>query len=177
MSMNNQHYLVITALGSDRLGILETFTKLSKQCGGNILESKLSTMGEECAILFHLSGTWNAIAKLEAALPSLAELHRFAIHCKRTLPKNAANALPYQVQVFAKDRPGILNELATFFSRQGILVDKMETETYLAKNNTTMSNIILAINIPAKLHIATIRERFMEYCEDRNLDAMLEPSK
>lgn len=177
MSVNNQHYLVICALGNDRPGILDTFTKISKQCGGNILESKLSTMGEECAILLHLSGTWNAIAKLEAALPSLAQMHRFAIHCKRTLPKNALNALPYQVHVFAKDRPGILNELATFFSRQGILVEKMETETYLAKNHTHMTNITFTVNIPAKLHIATIRERFMEYCEDRNLDSMLEPIK
>lgn len=177
MSVNNQHFLVITALGSDKLGLLETFTKISKQCGGNILESKLSTMGEECAILLHLSGTWNAIAKLEAALPNLAESHRLAIHSKRTLPKNANNALPYQVQVFAKDRLGILNELATFFSRQGILIEKMETETYTAKNHTHMTNITFSVNIPAKLHIATIRERFMEYCEDRNLDAILEPIK
>ncbi len=177
MSVNNQHFLVITALGSDKLGILETFTKISKQCGGNILESKLSTMGEECAILLHLSGTWNAIAKLEAALPSLAETHQLAIHCKRTCPKNTLNALPYQANVFAKDRPGILNELATFFTRLGILVDKMDTETYAAKNNTSMTNITFMVNIPAKLHIATVRERFMEYCEDKNLDAMLEPAK
>lgn len=177
MSVNNQHYLVISALGSYQLGILETFTKMSKQCGGNILESKLSTLGEECALFLHLSGTWNAIAKVEAALPSLAQMHELAVHCKRTLPKNAVNALPYSVHIFAKDRPGILNELAVFFSRQGILVDKMETDTYLAKNQTNMTNITFMVNIPAKLHIATVRERFIEYCEDRNLDAMLEPVK
>ncbi len=177
MSVHNQHYLVVTALGSDQIGVLEAFTKTSKQCGCNILESKLATMGEECSILLHLSGSWNTVAKLEAALPSLGEQYGFHIQSKRTLPRKKNHALPYQVQVVAQDRAGIINELATFFTQQGIYIDQMDCETYNAKNQTTMTNISFIVNIPAKGHIASIRERFMVYCEDRNLDAVLEPFK
>ena len=53
----------------------------------------------------------------------------------------------------------------------------METETYTAKNQTVMSNISLLVNIPVKKHIATLREKFIVYCEDLNLDAMIEPVK
>ncbi|MBI2792623.1 MAG: glycine cleavage system protein R [Gammaproteobacteria bacterium] len=177
MSVNNQHYLVVTALGSDQIGVLEAFTKTSKQCGCNIIESKLAKVGEECSLLLHLSGTWNTVAKLEAALPPLAEQFGLSIHSKRTLPRKNQPALPYQVQVIAEDRQGILNELALFFVQQGISLDQMDCETYDAKNHTTMTSISFIINIPVKQHIASIRERFMVYCEDRNLDAVIEPYK
>ncbi|MBS0287780.1 MAG: glycine cleavage system protein R [Proteobacteria bacterium] len=177
MSVNNQHFLVVNALGSDQIGVLEAFTKTSKQCGCNILESRLTTIGEECSLLLHLSGSWNTVAKLEAALPQLAEQYGFTIHSKRTLPRKASPALPYQVQVIAQDRAGILNELALFFMQQGVFIDQMDCETYDAKNQTTMTSISFVVNIPAKQHIASIRERFMVYCEDRNLDAVLEPFK
>ncbi len=177
MNVNNQHFLVVTALGSDDIGVLEAFTKTSKQCGCNIIESKLTTIGEECAILFHLSGSWNTVAKLEAALPGLADQFSLAVSSKRTLPRQKQPALPYQVQVIAQDRPGILNELALFFLQQGVYVDQMDCETYEAKNKTVMTNISFLVNIPARQHIASIRERFMVYCEDRNLDAVLEPFK
>ncbi len=177
MSVNNQHFLVVTALGSDHIGILEAFTKTSKMSGCNILESKLATFGAECSLSLHIEGTWNTVAKLEAALPPLAEQYGFTIQSKRTLPRKTAPALPYQVQVIAQDRPGILNELALFFVQQGVSVDQMDCETYEAKNQTTMTSISFVVNIPAKQHIASIRERFMVYCEDRNLDSVLEPYK
>lgn len=177
MSMNNQHFLVVTGLGSDKIGVLEAFTKASKQCGSNILESKLTTMGAECVFLAHLTGTWNAIAKLEATIPQLAQQFGYNIQTKRTFARPLENALPYHVQVVAQDRSGILNELSLFFAQQGIRVEKMECETYTAKNHTPLTSIVFLINIPAKSHVATIRERFIAYCEDRNLDAIMEPFK
>ena len=128
-------------------------------------------------MLFHISGSWSTIAKLEASLPTLAKQHNFTVQIKRTNPRPETSALPYQAQIVAKDRPGILNDLALFFSQQGIAIDKMESETYLAKNNTAMTNIQFVVEIPAKQQIANVRERFMIYCEDRNLDAVIEPHK
>ncbi|MBN9287794.1 MAG: hypothetical protein BGO43_10205 [Gammaproteobacteria bacterium 39-13] len=178
MNVNNQHYLVITALGKHDIGVLEAFTKTSKQSGCNIIESKLTSVGEEYSLLLHLSGTWNTVAKLEAALPPLAEQYGISIQTKRTLPRTSIPAaLPYHVQIIAQDRPGILNDLAVFFMQQDIYVDTMECETYAAKNHTVMTSITFIVNIPAKQHIASIRERFMVYCEDRNLDAVIEPFK
>lgn len=174
---NPLHYLVVTALGSYQMRILEAFTKMMKQCGCNIIESKLNSMGEECALVFYLSGTWNTIAKLEASLPALSQRYKMSLQMKRTLPRTAMNALPYQVQVIAQDRAGIINELAGFFVENKISVDRMECDSYLAKNNTEMTQISFAINIPAKQHLASLRERFMVYCEDLNLDAVIEPLK
>ncbi|MBS0289940.1 MAG: glycine cleavage system protein R [Proteobacteria bacterium] len=177
MSVNNQHFLVVTALGSDHIGILEAFTKTSRQCGCNIVESKLTIIDDQCSLLMHLSGTWNTVAKLEAALPVLAEQYGCTLQTKRTSPRKNLPALPYQVSVIAQDKPGILNDLALFFLHQGIRVDEMHCETFEAKSQIFMTNINFVVHIPAKQHIATTREQFMVYCEDRNLDAVIEPYK
>jgi glycine cleavage system transcriptional repressor len=175
--MQNEHYLVVTALGSNHPGILEAFTKVSKQCGCNILESRLTSVGEECSLLFHLAGTWNTIAKVEATLPMVAQQYAVAIQTKRTLPKTQYSALPYQVQVVAQDKSGILNDLASFFAQENVSVENMESQIYVAKNQTQMTQITLLVHIPSKRSIANLREKFIVYCEDRNLDAILEPYK
>lgn len=175
--VNSQHYLVVTALGSDESGTLEAITKTSKQCGCNILESKLTLMGEECAMLFHFSGAWNTIAKLEATLPALCQQLGVSLQMKRTMPRKESPSVPYNVQVTAHDRAGILNELAFFFLQNRINVDKLECETYTARNNSQLTSIDLTIHIPAKRSLSELRERFMVYCDERNLDAVIEPQR
>ena|SRR3990167_2677624 len=178
MSVNNQHYLVATVLGSDQIGILEAFTKISKQCGCNIVESKLASIGEECALIFHYAGIWNTIAKLEATLPALCQQLGVALQMKRTsLRQSPSASLPYQIHVTAHDRTGILNELAYFFLQNRISIDKMESETYKARNGSLLTNITFAVNIPAKRSLSELRERFIIYCDERNLDAMIEPHR
>ena len=45
----------------------------------------------------------------------------------------------------------------------------------VTKNKTRRISINGLIEIPTENHIATMREHFLTYCEDRNLDATLEP--
>lgn len=179
MAVHNQHFLVLTVLGKDHLNLLGDLTKIGKQTGCNILESKISTLGSECAMLFHFNGSWSAIAKLEAALPAFAQQNDLAIQIKRTIPTPhptaQTTALPYQITVFAQDRAGILHELAEFFSHREIRVETIDCETNMTKNMTPRISINGVVEIPTKNHLATIREQFLTYCEDRNLDATLEP--
>ena len=40
-----------------------------------------------------------------------------------------------------------------------------------------MFSVQMFINIPAGIHIAGLREEFMEFCDQLNLDAIMEPVK
>jgi len=35
----------------------------------------------------------------------------------------------------------------------------------------------MTVEIPSRLHIATLREDFMEFCDQLNLDGVMEPIK
>ena len=67
-----QHYLVITALGADRPGIVNTITRHVSSCGCNIEDSRLAMLGDEFTFIMLLSGSWNAINLIESTAHSPA---------------------------------------------------------------------------------------------------------
>ncbi len=69
MTLSSQHYLVITALGADRPGIVNTITRHVSSCGCNIEDSRLAMLGEEFTFIMLFSGSWNAITLIESTLP------------------------------------------------------------------------------------------------------------
>jgi len=35
----------------------------------------------------------------------------------------------------------------------------------------------MIVGIPARLHVATVRDEFMDFCDEQNWDAVMEPVK
>lgn len=174
-----EHFLVISALGADRTGIVDELARTSSDCRCNIADSRMIVMGQEFALIMMVSGTWDAIAKLEVQLPNVAKRLGLELITKRTSARPAQNeAMPYNVNVIALDNPGIVHEIANFFAQQGINIEAMETSTYAAPHTgSQMFALSMTVNIPARVHIASLRESFMVFCDDRNLDAIIEPFK
>ena len=84
----------------------------------------------------------------------------------------------YKTLGVALDGPGIVSDIANFFASQGINIEAMECNTYLAAHTgSVMFAMSMTVNLPARVHIATMRENFMLFCDDRNLDAIIEPFK
>lgn len=176
---NNQNYLVISALGKDRPGIVKSLSKKILDDGCNITDSRMTVLGGEFAIQLLVEGQWNTLAKLENALPELQDELELTIIAKRTESHNRNNdLLPYMVEVIAMDHPGIVNKLAEFFSDRNINIQDMNTSSYAAAHTgTQMFSVHMHVGIPAQTHIAGLREDFMEYCDTLNLDAIIEPIK
>jgi glycine cleavage system transcriptional repressor len=40
-----------------------------------------------------------------------------------------------------------------------------------------MFSVHMSVGIPADIHIAALRDEFMDYCDTFNLDAVIEPIK
>jgi len=172
-------YLVLSALGEDRLGIVNTLSKTILEHGCNIEDSRMAVLGGEFAATLLVQGKWNTLAKIENALPELERQLGMTIIAKRTGERTTeANLLPYAVDVISMDHPGIVNNLAKFFSEHGIDIEDLTTSTYAsAHTGTPMFAVHIIISIPTDMHIAGLREEFTGYCDGLNLDAVLEPLK
>jgi glycine cleavage system transcriptional repressor len=170
------NYLVISTIGTDQPGIVNKLALTCSNNNCNIIDSRMTVLGGEFAVIMMVSGTWDAIAKLEKALPGLSEELNLTTTVKHTTQRNNAPSMAYSVCVVALDNPGIVHELAQFFSSQNINIDDLVTGTYSAPHTgTQMFNLNMNIRIPADTHIATLRDEFMEFCDDLNLDAIIEP--
>lgn len=171
--------LAITAIGTDRTGMVHDLTKVVADCGGNLSESRMIALGTEFAVTMLISGHWHALARLETELKKMADAGAFALQIKRTEERAArAEMLPYSVDVVCLDQAGIVAKLSGFFSQRNIDITELNTRSYLAANTgAPMFALQILISVPGRLQIAVLREDFMDFCDHLNLDAILEPVK
>lgn len=171
------NHLVITAVGNDKPGIVNELTKQILESGCNIQDSRMTILGGEFAIILLLAGNWNAIAKAEDSLPRVAEQLGLGLTCKRTESRiKQTNLLSYHVDVLAIDQPGIVHQVAEFFSSRGVNIESLNSDTYnAAHTGTPMFALTMTINIPANHSIAQLREQFLDFCDTVNIDGIMEP--
>src|SRR4051794_24224715 len=171
--------IVISAIGSDRTGLVYDLTRVVLDSGGNILDSRMSAFGNEFAMLLLVSGNWHTLAKLETELKKLSDSNGITVSVRRTEQKpQRKDVVTYSVDVVALDQPGIVYNLAGFFSARGIDIAELNTRSYAAAHTgAPMFSVQMVIHVPAKIHIAALREEFMDICDQLNLDAILEPVK
>ncbi|MGD8312547.1 MAG: glycine cleavage system protein R [Gammaproteobacteria bacterium] len=174
---NNQ--LVLSALGEDRPGIIDELSRCILDVGCTIVDSRMTVLGGNFALLLQVGGNWNNIARLETQLAGLGERLGLIINTRRTSDRPVpTDLLPYAVDVVAMDQPGIVHNLARFFSQRQINIQEMVTSSYAAAHTgTAMFSVHLAVDIPATTQLATLREEFMDLCDQLNLDAVIEPMK
>lgn len=171
--------LVISALGANSAQVVRNLTKVVLECGGNIKESRMAALGSDFAMLLLVTGNWHTMNKLEQDLSRHAEADGLVMQVKRTEPREIVRELlPYAVDVVGLDQPGIVNNLSSFFAARNVEIGDVTTRTYLANSTgTPMFSVQMLINIPASVHISGLREEFMEFCDQLNVDAIIEPVK
>ena len=171
--------LVITAIGQDRAGVVHDLSKKIHDCDGNIVESRMTALGNEFAMLLLVSGNWHAVGRLEKELPEFGETNNLSVTVRRTETRSVReDQVPYAIDVVSLDQPGIVTRLASFFAARGIEISELTTHSYAAAHTgAPMFSVQMAVNIPTSIAIAVLRDEFMEYCEELNVDAIMEPMK
>ncbi len=171
--------IVISAIGTDRTGVVQDLTKIVLACGGNIEESRMTTLGSEFAMLLLVSGNWHTLSRLEQGLDKLCEGSDLTVSVRKTDAKPVEeDRMPYAVDVVALDQQGIVFNLANFFATRDIEIADVATRSYAAAHTgAPMFAVQMAVNVPSSVHVAQLREEFLDLCDRLNLDAILEPVK
>lgn len=175
----NENFLLVSAFARLPESPLLPVARRIAEAGCNLVDARLSTIGGECALVALASGSWDAIAKLEAQLSRLERAAELRIQHFRTGPRpQQPNLLPYLVEIVAADKPGIIYEVAEFFSQQGIAIDSLSCTRYRAmQTGAEMFQAQITVGVPADLHIAALRDDFLDFCDQLNLDAIIDPIK
>lgn len=171
--------LVISAISTDRTGLVSDISETVFESGGNIEQSRMTVMGVEFALIMLVSGKWNAIAKLENALENLQQQNHAALIWRRTeTPSQNGESLPYAVDVIALDQSGLVHRLSSFFASQNVSIHELHTNSYpAAHTGTPMYAVHMDIGIPVSVHVSSLREAFLDHCDRLNIDGVLEPIK
>lgn len=173
------HFVLVSAVGNDRTGLVHELTEKVLNCGGNIVESRMATLGTEFATLILVSGNWHTLAKLESELESLDRQSNLSVVFRRTEAMTLKERMmPYSIDLVSLDDTGIVHAVSGFFGSRDITIAEMATHTRPAPHTgAELFEMQMIVNIPGNIHIARLRDEFAEFCDDLNVDAILEPVK
>ena len=175
----NENHLLINAYTTHPESPLLPVTRRIADSGCNLVDARMATVGRDVSMTALATGSWDAVAKLETMLGRLEREDGLKLNWYRTAAKQSqSNLLPYIVEVVAADKPGILFQLADFFDRQGITIENLQSTRYRAmQTGAEMFSAQVTIGVPADMHIAALRDDFLEFCDHLNLDAIMDPMK
>ncbi len=171
--------LVLNIIATHQSGLVERLTRTIRDSGTGILDSRMTTMGNEFLVIMLLSGSWDSIAKLEGSLPKLEKELDARIISKRTEKRQSNNKrIPYTIEIVSTDRSGVIHDVAKFLTDNQIEICELYTSTYRSPHtDLTMFSLHMIVNIPVEGSIASLRTEFMDFCDQMNLDAVMEPAK
>ena len=142
--MNN---LIISAVGSDRPGIVSEISGVITSHGGNVEESRMSRLGSDFAIIMLVTVAPDWEESLEVALKSITEL---TITTKPTKLTQVGDGRKYKIDLIGADNEGIVKVLSKYLAKKSINI--LEMETYISEapiSGTPLFNLNATVSIPS----------------------------
>lgn len=176
---NDAMQLAITVLGKRQSQFIEPVLAAVSRCECSIAEIRATELAESIAAHLLIEGNWNHIAKLENLLETLQKQLKIQIHKARQEKTGAPKSgLPYTLEAMSLDQNDIVLAIVSFLVERNISIEEIKGYRYPAPYiQTPVFSTQFIIIIPSEQRLLQLREDFLEFCDQLNLDAILEPIK
>lgn len=154
-----QNQLVMTVIGRDRTGLVETLAGLIENHHGNWLESRMCRLGGEFAGILRLQVPKDDEKALVRALQALNS-DGLAVILRPDEPTlSVGPSRSATLSLIGQDRPGIIHQISAALASQSINVEELESECYSAPMSGEMIFKATArLQIPGSCAIADLRK-------------------
>lgn len=179
MTPPTENYLSISVLAPARPQLALDLFKAIRERGGEVEDCRIAAVGDRLAANLVISGNWSALGRLETALPGLAQKLELLVQFTRCGPR-AQNPefRAYAVDVVAPQQQDFLLHLLEFFQARQVGVAEIVTQKYASSyTGASMCSVQMVLHVPVNQHPQTLREAFMDLCDELNADGMLDPIK
>ena len=162
-----QSTLVMTVIGPDRPGLVESVASLVASHGGNWLESRMSRLGGQFAGILRVDVPADHASALSRALNALSTKGvTVVIH-----PDHAASAEPGAelrlIELIGQDRPGIVQQITGTLAKHGVNVEELETECVsAAMSGETLFKARATVLIPASTNVEALKAELEKIAAD-----------
>jgi glycine cleavage system transcriptional repressor len=170
-------YAVLSAIGADRLGIVDDLSGLVSEGGGNIEESKMAVLGSEFAVMMLVSMEEAALSALVARVPAMESALSLKIGVVRTRESaGSAGGRPYSLETVSLDGRGIVHSVSAVLRRYGINIEDLETSTDRAPlTGAPLFRMKASIVVGQEVAIGSLRRELEELQAAQDLDISLTP--
>lgn len=163
--------LVMTVIGPDRPGLVDSVASLVVEYGGNWLESRMCHLGGQFAGLLQVDIEDSKCEDLRAALRGLSEKGLdIVIHESKEVlePPCSETAL---IEIVGQDRPGIVRHIANAFAAKSVNVEELSTRCYSAPmSGERLFEAKAKVCIPDSCDTDLLREQLESIAADLQVD-------
>jgi glycine cleavage system regulatory protein len=173
-----QRSLVMTVIGEDRPGLVESVASLVTEHSGNWLESRMSRLGGQFAGIVHVDVPADKEKSLTTALLNLAGRGlNVVVKAENAQPLPAAQPLSL-LEIVGQDRPGIVRQISQALAGFNVNVEELNTEcASAAMSGESLFKARAKLNIPASCNVGELRRTLEKIAADLIVDISLEPAK
>lgn len=170
-----QRSLVMTVIGEDRPGLVESVANLVARHGGNWLESRMSRLGGQFAGIVRVEVPVEHEQPLAEALQQLsARGLNVVAHSDRSKPQVSAQPLSV-LEIVGQDRPGIVQQIAHALADFGVNVEEFQSEcSSAAMSGETLFKANAKLSIPPTCNAAELRRTLEKIAGDLIVEISLE---
>jgi glycine cleavage system transcriptional repressor len=173
--------LAITVLGNTQTQFIAEILPAIRDCNCNILEIRSSHFGQSAAAYLLIQGNWNQIAKFENTLDNIQKRLEIKIHSLRPDQKDKnkdKQYVPYSLETISLDKDSVIESITSFLFDRNIDIEEITGSSYQAPYiQTSVFSTKIIILIPPQVQLLSLREEFLDFCDQLNIDAILEPIK
>jgi glycine cleavage system regulatory protein len=169
-----KHSLVMTVIGQDRPGLVESVASVVAEHGGNWLESRMSRLGGQFAGIVQVEVPAENEQSLAKALKAL-DAHGLAIvvHSDQTQPVAARHT--NVLEIVGQDRPGIVRQISHTLAEFGVNVEELHTEcSSAAMSGEPLFKAHAILSIPDSCNVGKLRQELERIAADLIVEISLE---
>jgi glycine cleavage system transcriptional repressor len=177
--MAEREHLILTAIGPDRVGLVEKLSKFISGRGCNIEDSKMAVFCGEFAIILLISGERKSLALIAEYQREIEQESGLSVKIKvPTTGQPSEFFQSYRLVASCMDHPGIVYQISGLLSGLGINIQSLETLTYPAPvSGTPLFQLEAHLAVPSRTDIDELRERLDQLQREENIDIELSEQK
>ena len=163
--------LVMTIIGPDRTGLVESVARVVADHGGNWLESRMCRLGGEFAGILRIE---LPVEKRQPLLNALQELQGRGLTIVIRPDEASASGKagrPARLEIVGHDRPGIVREITSALARAGVNVEEFSSELVSAPmSGETLFKAVARLQLPAGGNTAALKAELEKIAGDLLVD-------
>lgn len=166
-----QSLLVMTVIGQDRPGLVESVADLVASHGGNWLESRMSRLGGHFAGILRVEVPAEKEQALVSELKALSSRGlSVVVHSDQRKAEPPAGRVRV-LEIVGQDRPGIVRQISHALVGYGVNVEELQTEcASAAMTGEMLFKARAKLRVPESADIEKIREKLEKIASDLIVD-------
>ncbi len=167
-------YLVLTIIGDDKPGLVESIAQIIADNSGNWLESSMSQLAGKFAGILRVSVAEKDADELVEQLNGLSDKLKLVIE-RAGKETETDSARSVSLSLVGNDRPGIIREISHVLANLSINVEELSTECVPAPMSAdSLFKAKAVLRVPANLGLQELQDELEQLADDLIVETQLD---